>query len=80
MSAGPAAEVKLGLIGARSWAFDAVYTPVQTRFPLDARNAGLEVVSGYELFFYRGVDAFEVFTGMRLDEAGLREALTRSDD
>jgi shikimate 5-dehydrogenase len=27
--------------------------------------AGLEILSGYELFFYQGVDAFEAFTGLR---------------
>jgi shikimate dehydrogenase len=68
------------LIGAQSWAFDAVYTPIETRFLLDARDAGLEIISGYELFFHQGVDAFEVFTGVRVDEARLREALKRSGD
>jgi shikimate dehydrogenase len=75
----PGTPIPRDLIGAQSWAFDAVYTPAQTRFLLDARSAGLQVISGYELFFYQGVDAFEVFTGMRVDEARLREALMRSE-
>ena len=29
------------------------------------RRRGWQVLSGYELFFYQGVDAFEVFTGAR---------------
>ena len=37
--------------------------------------AGLEVLYGYELFFYQGVDAFEIFTGVAVDEARLREGL-----
>jgi shikimate dehydrogenase len=41
-------------------------------------DAGLEILSGYELFFYQGVDAFEAFTGLRVDEAPLRAALSRS--
>ena len=35
----------------------------------------LEILSGYELFFYQGVDAFEIFTGVPVDEARLRAVL-----
>ena len=63
------------LIGAQSWAFDAVYTPAETRFLRDARSAGLEVLGGYELFFHQGVDAFGLFTGVDPDEQKLRDAL-----
>lgn len=57
------------------WAFDAVYTPVETRFLRDAQGAGLSIISGYELFFYQGVHAWAHFAGLPLDEAGLRRAL-----
>ena len=60
-----------------AWAFDAVYTPVETRFLKDARAAGLEVMSGYELYFHQGVDAFRLFTGRDVDQAALREVLGR---
>ncbi len=72
----PGTPVPKAMLRTQSWAFDAVYTPIETRFLLDARNAGLEVLSGYELFFYQGVDAFEIFSGVRVDEARLRKALT----
>ena len=71
----PGTPIPGNLIDAQSWAFDAVYTPTDTRFLMDAVEAGLEVLYGYELFFYQGVDAFEIFTGMSVDEARLREAL-----
>lgn len=58
-----------------TWAFDAVYTPLVTRFLKDADDEGLRVLSGYELFFYQGIDAFERFTGRRPDEDALRSAL-----
>ena len=58
-----------------SWAFDAVYTPVDTRFLRDAEAEGLTVISGYELFFHQGVHAAEIFTGRALDEARLRADL-----
>ena len=32
-------------------------------------------MSGYELFFHQGVDAFRIFTGVEVDQAALRQAL-----
>lgn len=66
------------LIGNQSWAFDAVYTPVETEFLRAAKSRGLQVMSGYELFFYQGIEAFEVFTGCQVDEASLRRELKRA--
>jgi shikimate dehydrogenase len=67
------------LAGAK-WVFDAVYTPVETQFLQDAAAEGLEVISGYELFFGQGVDAWSVFTGLPLDEARLRRDLAEGKD
>jgi quinate/shikimate dehydrogenase (NAD+) len=64
------------LITGQRWAFDAVYTPVDTPFMLAARAAGLSAMSGYELFLYQGIDAFRHFTGRDIAERLLREALT----
>ena len=58
-----------------SWAFDAVYTPLETQFLQNARAAGLTTISGFELFFHQGVKAFEVFTGKKPDTAVLRAAV-----
>jgi shikimate dehydrogenase len=57
------------------WAFDAVYTPVDTRFLQDAGAEGLTLISGYELFFAQGVDAWRIFAGRPVDKAKLRSAL-----
>ncbi|WP_323772410.1 shikimate dehydrogenase family protein [Antarctobacter sp.] len=57
------------------WAFDAVYTPVDTQFLTDAAAAGATILSGYELFFYQGVHAWAHFAGLPLDEPALRAAL-----
>ena len=57
------------------WAFDAVYTPIDTSFMQDARAAGLSIMSGYELYFYQGVDAFRLFTGCNIDPIALRNAI-----
>ena len=57
------------------WAFDAVYTPIDTLFLADAEAAGLDVISGYELFFYQGVHAWAHFADTPLDQAALRQSL-----
>lgn len=62
------------------WAFDAVYTPVDTTFLTDAAQAGLTVISGYELFVRQGVDAWKLFTGLPVDEAKLRTDLLQTSD
>jgi len=58
-----------------AWVFDAVYTPLETRFLKDAAQEGLQIISGYELFIGQGVDAWRIFTGLPVDEQRLREAL-----
>ncbi len=63
------------LMTGAAWAFDAVYTPVDTQFLTDAQAAGLDVISGYELFIYQGVHAWSLFTDKPLDEVQLRAAL-----
>ena len=67
--------VPRGLMRGAAWAFDAVYTPVDTRFLADAAAAGLATLSGYELFFEQGQDCIEIFLGGRVDRARLRQAL-----
>ena len=62
-----------------AWAFDAVYTPVDTRFLLDAAAAGLDTLSGFELFFHQGADGFEIFCGRSVDRPRLRQALGAPD-
>jgi len=57
------------------WAFDAVYTPRDTEFLVGATAAGLEVISGWELFFHQGAHAWALFSGNAADESQLRKAL-----
>jgi shikimate dehydrogenase len=57
------------------WAFDAVYTPLDTPFLGDAEAEGLRIMSGYELFFHQGVDAWKIFSGRDVDPARLRADL-----
>jgi len=50
------------------WAFDAVYQPVETPFRKLAEGNGVRFISGFELFFHQGVDAFSIFTGHDVKE------------
>jgi shikimate dehydrogenase len=63
----------------QTWAFDAIYTPLETTFLCDAREKALQVISGLELMFYQALDAFKIWTGRESQEAPLwallREAL-----
>lgn len=61
-----------GLLGGQAWAFDAVYTPVWTPFLAAARDAGLAVLSGFELFLFQGLDAFAFFTGRQTPPEAVR--------
>jgi shikimate dehydrogenase len=73
----PGSPIPAALIGPQRWAFDAVYTPVETVFLQTARRAGLQTISGYELFFHQGIEAFRLFTGSTLaDLDGLRRQLS----
>lgn len=75
MTGYPGTAVQSEHMSGASWAFDAVYTPVDTLFLRLAAQAGLSVMSGYELFFHQGVGAFRHFTGKDVDTAALRRAL-----
>ena len=75
----PAASLEAAAKAGAQWAFDAVYTPRDTAFLRAAAAAGLAAISGYELFFFQGVDAFRRFTGRAVDEARLRAALYHID-
>lgn len=72
--------LEAGCMAGARWAFDAVYTPVETPFLIDARAGGLTVIPGYELFFAQGIDAVEIFHGRAVDAAALRAALLSGED
>jgi shikimate dehydrogenase len=61
------------------WAFDAVYQPIETPFKQLIEARGIQFISGFELFFHQGVDAFSIFTGFDVtDELALRDVLSRT--
>lgn len=71
----PGTAFPKSLIGSQRWAFDAVYTPVDTEFLQEANSRSLETISGYELFFHQGVEAFQIFTSQEVNYTALHEKL-----
>ncbi len=60
-------------IGGQRWAFDAVYTPLETEFLKCCKAKSLDILSGYDLFLFQGFDAFTIFTGVAVDaEAAMK--------
>lgn len=71
MTAHPGTAVPPDLIGPQDWAFDAVYTPTDTTFLIDARAAGLTTLSGFALFTHMLTRSFEALTGHPAPEVDL---------
>jgi len=71
----PGTPLPRAAMAGAAWAFDAVYTPEDTLFLTDAAAEGLQIISGWELYFYQGVHASRLFTGRSLDEDALRSRL-----
>lgn len=71
----PGTPIRAESMAGGRWAFDAVYTPTDTQFLADAARMGLEVLSGWELFFYQGFHCIGLFNGVTVDEATVRAAL-----
>ena len=64
----PGSAFEAKAIANAAWVFDAVYTPIETMFLQNAKAAGAQIISGYELFFFQGVHAwrhFQVLTWMQ---------------
>lgn len=67
MEAYPGSAFDSKLLGSQSWAFDAVYTPTNTQFLQCANTAGLNAISGFELFCNMAVRSFKAYTGIDPD-------------
>lgn len=55
--------------------FDLVYTPPVTPLLREAKAAGCATISGREMFVHQAREQFEVFTGIRVPEQLVREAI-----
>jgi shikimate dehydrogenase len=78
MNGYPGSVFDPAMIAEADWAFDAVYTPRDTEFLTNAAAAGLDIISGWELFFFQGVDAWKLFYGQEVDQSKLRSVLQQT--
>ncbi|KAH7654243.1 3-dehydroquinate dehydratase type I protein [Dioscorea alata] len=53
--------------------FDAVYTPKETRLLREAKESGVTVVTGVEMFIRQAMKQFDLFTGMPAPEEMMRD-------
>lgn len=60
--------------GGQKWAFDAVYTPVNTEFLQTCEKHNLVTISGFKLFLYQGIEAFKRFSGIDIDSDFVEKA------
>ena len=76
MSWSPGAPVDLRAVDRQRWIFDAVYSPIETPLMVRATEAGLDRITGFDLFMGQAIDAFEIFTGHDLDSRLVHELET----
>lgn len=74
----PGSAFNPALISQQSWAFDAVYTPLNTEFLQTCEAASIECLSGFNLWLFQGLDAFEALTGRRSEPTESLIQTTRS--
>ena len=53
--------------GGQKWSFDAVYTPINTKFLKLCKKNNIQTITGFKLFIYQGIEAFKRFSGIAVD-------------
>lgn len=48
--------------------FDCVYTPLHTKFLMDAKKAGYGIADGLDMMIHQGIQAFQIWTDQRISE------------
>ena len=71
----PGSAIDPDFIGTQSWAFDAVYTPTDTTFLQAAKDKGLAVLTGFDLFRFMALESFRIYTGISPDKHTILPAL-----
>jgi shikimate dehydrogenase len=74
MTGSPGNPVPAWAVGARHWAADVIYTPVETEFLKAAAAKGAHVLNGAGMCVHQAVAAFRLFTGGAPDPARLHRA------
>lgn len=77
----PGTPFDLTALSSPEWAFDAVYVPLKTDFIKACETAGLQCVSGFDLWIFQGIDAYNLFfdASIAATPALINEALSWLD-
>lgn len=62
----------------RQIVFDIVYTPKETRLIKTAKEKGAQVIYGYEMLLYQGIEQFKMYTEMEAPAEEMEKALLES--
>ena len=58
--------------------FDLIYKPLKTKLLNDAEQVGAQVIFGYEMLLYQGLEQFKLYTQKEAPENVMREILENS--
>ncbi len=53
--------------------YDVVYNPSKTKFLADAESRGCKPIGGLGMLFYQGINAYEIWTGVKFSEENLKD-------
>ncbi|GMQ57762.1 shikimate dehydrogenase [Vallitalea sediminicola] len=57
-------------------AVDLIYNPSKTKFLEEAERSGIKILNGFQMLFYQGVKAYEIWNDMDIPEEILKEVMT----
>jgi shikimate dehydrogenase len=58
--------------------YDIVYNPLKTQLMLDADEVGAKTLGGLWMLVYQGVEAFEIWTGVRPNALTMYDAAEKA--
>ena len=53
--------------------YDVIYNPSKTKFLKKAEKSGCKVINGLGMLFYQGISAYEIWTGIKINNEVLGE-------
>lgn len=56
--------------------YDVIYNPIKTKFLSDAEKSGCRIVNGLGMLFYQGIFAYEIWTGVKLPDALIKNLIS----
>jgi len=67
--------VKRNQLNPKTFVFDIIYNPVETRLLKEAKAVGCKTLNGVEMFINQGVETFELLTGKKAPVELMRKAV-----